>query len=853
MTVKNSLPVDKKEKVLVSTLNGTFFHEKTESGFVQLNRIEGNSVQNGTPTPDKPIEVKSFDSEIVTSGKNLIDMEYLMNYFNSKLGRIVISKEADGSYKITNLNAGDYEVPITLNPNKRYAMRFKYKNNNWWAPLFQFKFTDGRFGDGMAENGLTNVPDFVDVSYVIPKGKVITNFRIHNANNTTFISWYKDFQLEVLEDGQEAPSSYEPFHATKTEKLTLRSLPNGVKDTLKRQRDGSYLLTQRCKEFVLDGSENWGEKRSNSPAGRSVFGWRNDLGVICYFKSTNGEPLIEVSSHYSSIGYSTWADNVYEGIGGWTRTNEGLIEDYLNIMINLKTSRLATDDTNGLKAWLKANPVTCVMELITPIQRKVWLSPLSAYEGQTNIFANSEVGAEMEVEILTTNAVNGKLHELKENILQERPNPNLLVNSDFRNPINTTGKKEWGGNGSTLALDGMRILDGWVSRNKMTKTLLINGCLRIQNGSGEATGGRGINQILDKQTIKGRKMTLSLMVKNISNTKYRISLRGNEENIYSNSKIITSPSDIMIEKAGLYTFTFDVFDELPYPYIVFGLYTDHKMHENPLGSYIDIEWVKLEIGDKATPLEYEDSKLNQLKTDGVPLLYGGEEIIANADLNNYVNIGNYYCQSNDIAHSLKNKPNDLTNAFTMEVKMANGIVAENSNYHYFLQKIEDMDGKVFKRTVSFIEGNYMFGEWSSSSNQKFLNNSISNRLYFANTNSDHSHSVNLTKGIYYIDWGMAMIKGINGKVGTYFKTVNSSSVVATPYLNSFDTTSNARNGAGLLIFTGKKLFLIGDDATYRSIKMTEFTENVENMTSITIAGNPNTHLGLSIFKIADYL
>jgi hypothetical protein len=833
--IKNNIPTEKKEKVHVNTLNGTFFHEKTNSGFVQLNRIEGNSVQNGTPTPDKPIEVKSFDSEIVTSGKNLIDMEYLMNYFNNKLGQTVISKESDGSYKFA-LPTGFHDLPITFDKSKRYAMRCKYKQprpSGKWGSDFFFLYEDG------SNNGfqIYDIQEFEDKDIISKEGKVISRMVINSPNGTSYPSWYKDFQLEVLEDGQEAPSEYEPFHATKTEKLTLRSLPNGFKDTLERQSDGSYLLTQNLMPFEFNGSDNeeW-ELSGSDYTTYNIFGLTlNDI--------VTGKRNGAISNRFK----------IWSGIGDSFPINSVFTEQGYQTRIMFSISNTDVPDVNAWKTWLKSNPISGHYELATPIQRKVWLSPLSAYEGQTNIFANSEVGAEMEVEILTTNAVNGKLQELKENILQERPNPNLLVNSDFRNPINTTGKKEWGGNGSTLALDGMRILDGWVSRNKMTKTLLINGCLRIQNGSGEATGGRGINQILDKQTIKGRKMTLSLMVKNISNTKYRISLRGNEENIYSNSKIITSPSDIMIEKAGLYTFTFDVFDELPYPYIVFGLYTDHKMHENPLGSYIDIEWVKLEIGDKATPLEYEDSKLNQLKTDGVPLLYGGEEIIANADLNNYVNIGNYYCQSNDIAHSLKNKPNDLTNAFTMEVKMANGIVAENSNYHYFLQKIEDMDGKVFKRTVSFIEGNYMFGEWSSSSNQKFLNNSISNRLYFANTNSDHSHSVNLTKGIYYIDWGMAMIKGINGKVGTYFKTVNSSSVVATPYLNSFDTTSNARNGAGLLIFTGKKLFLIGDDATYRSIKMTEFTENVENMTSITIAGNPNTHLGLSIFKIADYL
>ncbi len=827
--IKNNIPTEKKEKVLVSTLNGTFFHEKTESGFVQVNRIEGNSVQNGTPTPDNPIEVKSFDGEVVTSGKNLIDMEYLMNYFNSKLGRIVISKEADGSYKITNLNAGDYEVPITLNPNKRYAMRFKYKNNNWWAPLFQFKFTDGRFGDGMAENGLTNVPDFVDVSYVIPKGKVITNFRIHNANNTTFISWYKDFQLEVLEDGQEAPSSYEPFHATKTEKLTLRSLPNGVKDTLERQRDGSYLLTQRVSHFVFDKDE---DIDTFELASKTSQDYDESQEAAFYSPRCNnllvtGEENEHMYSNRFKYQYGYEIGNIF---------NTGTAN---KIIVVVSNDMLETRDATGFKKLLKkwrdeGKPLTVSGTLPTPIQRKVWLSPLSAYEGQTNIFANSEVGAEMEVEILTTNAVNGKLQELKENILQERPNPNLLVNADFRNPINTTGKTEWAFKTNSY----IDVFDGWIINNNSanSKLLIKDGIIEIMSGD--------INPIELKQyflegeilkIFQNEKLTISCDYRFDGKAKCGYGVAFRHPNGVTG--VITEKNiNGLAERKDKYVYqTGDKF------YFYFGI----------INGAATIKNFKVEIGERATPLEYVSKAQKQLETNGFYSLHGGNLLLSGTDLNALVNLGNYYCNSDLLATQIRNAP--TKKAFTLKVESAVGETIVGLD-QYPRQTAIDTESKTYMRQ-GFINtaGTVSWKEWTKTDSSavgsevpklKFL----AQPQLLASGQTEYKASktvaINGGKGVYFFNLKDCVFGGINGKTGSIFKQVLYNSTIAS---SSFlDGTSSI--DVGILFIDGVNK-ACGFNLDYGYLEWIDISVSQFDSVYLKATGTGQ----FNIYKIAEYI
>ena len=54
--------------------------------------------------------------------------------------------------------------------------------------------------------------------------------------------------------------------------------------------------------------------------------------------------------------------------------------------------------------------------------------------------------------------------------------------------------------------------------------------------------------------------------------------------------------------------------------------------------------------------------------DNVYALTGGTEILSNADLNNYTALGNYYCQTNNSAVTILNRPGNIQYAFTLKVE-----------------------------------------------------------------------------------------------------------------------------------------------------------------------------------------
>lgn len=61
--------------------------------------------------------------------------------------------------------------------------------------------------------------------------------------------------------------------------------------------------------------------------------------------------------------------------------------------------------------------------------------------------------------------------------------------------------------------------------------------------------------------------------------------------------------------------------------------------------------------------------LNELNSNSY-LLQGGKQILNNADMNNYVTPGNYFCVSNAVAGTLSNCP--FTHAFNLKVEFSNG-------------------------------------------------------------------------------------------------------------------------------------------------------------------------------------
>ena len=107
----------------------------------------GNSVQNGTPTPDAPVEIKSVAGvKAVTAGKNLLDVS---NY----VGRTNIGltySYADGAIRVSGTSTGtSYSIPT---PNKiaswmqflpagTYTLSFETVNNTFAMGIWSIDAT----------------------------------------------------------------------------------------------------------------------------------------------------------------------------------------------------------------------------------------------------------------------------------------------------------------------------------------------------------------------------------------------------------------------------------------------------------------------------------------------------------------------------------------------------------------------------------------------------------------------------------------------------------------------------------------------------------------------------------------
>ena len=162
-----------------------------------------------------------------------------------------------------------------------------------------------------------------------------------------------DFTLHNIYVGEESANhDYEPYKSNTTtfeqkdgKMIVLRSLPNGVCDTLNVET-GEYV--QRIGEVMFDGSENWDSHSNNSTYTSSkIFALKNNLGTNTEsncdkFAATNGSIAMQ---------------------DGLERIKHTATHTYINITNN----RYGGGGSKDFKTWLSQNPVTVQYELATPI------------------------------------------------------------------------------------------------------------------------------------------------------------------------------------------------------------------------------------------------------------------------------------------------------------------------------------------------------------------------------------------------------------------------------------------------------------------------------------------------------
>lgn len=388
----------------VSAVCGTL--ENTEDGTViQLTdcaerplkglRIFGRTVQDGTPTPEAPVELASVGDSggIVTTvaGKNLANVSgtFTSNGITHTVdatGQITSVGTLEGGYNYTNINPFIY-------PNFNMVGTFTLSVNKVLPHHLCIKlvYIDNTHGDIILNAG------YRSKKFTISKEVFRYYFYFGNMPFGSKVNITYTLQLELGGDA----TDYEPYITPQTLHI---STPNGLPG-IPVTSGGNYtdasgqqwicdevdfgrgVYVQRVHKQILNGSEEW----INSWLAEGLSGVRPSVTIvpdIIYETATYKTGIVMCNKYPVVKVVDTW-----KGIKGVSVSNLGSRVNFYDSDHN------ATIGT--WKAYLSENPVTIMCLLVTPIETPLSAEELAAYAAihtnKPNTTIYNDAGAQMEV------------------------------------------------------------------------------------------------------------------------------------------------------------------------------------------------------------------------------------------------------------------------------------------------------------------------------------------------------------------------------------------------------------------------------------------------------------------------
>lgn len=317
--------------------------------------------QDGTPTPDAPIEVNTVtgNNTITIQGKNLFDKDNT-NILNAYIDRTTTT--------ITSIN-NNRIVWIPCSPNTTYTISRMdgFQPNVAWTEITP-AIGVASYGQVKAENNVATITTGATAKYLI--------VRVYNGNvdTETIETILSSLQIEY---GNQA-TEYEQYNA-QNYSINLGSIEYAkigtAEDKIYRDDNGDWYFEEHIGKKVLNGTENWLYSTLSNDTIASAFvrglGGKNFSTYMC-----NKFPYLTVISAYTTVEYC--------GTNGDA------------MRLGVFKSRLNTPDLQGLTSWLSQNNIKVYFELATPTTTQITDSTLitqlealyqnaQSYNGTTNV------------------------------------------------------------------------------------------------------------------------------------------------------------------------------------------------------------------------------------------------------------------------------------------------------------------------------------------------------------------------------------------------------------------------------------------------------------------------------------
>lgn len=377
-----------------SMVNGKYYQSAAEmySGAasnygIQVQQIMGAYVQDGTPTPDNPVEPEfNVINNFNTNGGNLFDASKLPT---TSQGGATVTNNGDGSFTISGSgNLSDtfvvgysYDSETALKLLNIGTLYLKETERNT-TPYILIGIYD-KVGNNKKQ--LTNLVNGINTSKIeitlddiekISSGEY--TFRLYIRGQNTSAITPTTLKPILYQDGD---GTWYPFNASNTPvSLELRALPDGTADVWE---DGN--ITRNVAKVTFDGSD--------------MSGW---------FLSGKGT--------YQAFGYDGINSkkvpclcNVYEDTNVIIPSG-----DIIGITTNDINNRLylcngISNTIEELQTWLQSNPIDVYYALATPTTEPLEIPTLTSYYPFTNAWCDSQVPGMITWNVLTGNVKNDEL------------------------------------------------------------------------------------------------------------------------------------------------------------------------------------------------------------------------------------------------------------------------------------------------------------------------------------------------------------------------------------------------------------------------------------------------------------
>ena len=419
----NNIQVDSNSTNSASGNTPIIINDSADGKVIDL-KVYGKTTQDGTPTPDAPIDLVSVGDSgsfnVDVYGKNLIDIK---------------DKPTDTDFNI--------DIPINIKKG---------------TPLTHSIITYGGIlggitnGSGYAVRAVWG--DYSKGEYeIIGVGTTLTHdcrsiriafaASLFSSRGGTATSY--SIQVEV----GEVATDFEPYKPKQT--LSLPYHLRGVgdaKDNIDFER-GVYV--QRFAETTFNGSENWTANGSNQGYGLVM----NNVGGDTTGANASNVMCDRLVAKEQAAVFSGYATNIIS-------TRGDISKIYVRVDSTITTVAL-------LKEWLASNPLTVVYPLATPIEIPLTEQVLSeyaklrTYEPNTTLIADSSPN--MYVEYFRNTEDGKKLAKNYDALQSSASNAQTAAN----NALNTANNIQVGGRNYVLdsdkELNGNNTLDFYIPEN----------------------------------------------------------------------------------------------------------------------------------------------------------------------------------------------------------------------------------------------------------------------------------------------------------------------------------------------------------------------------------------------------